>query len=221
LTPHSSIASWRLLAVPRNAGRHAPVRESEEPSGRNSYHRSRACAESPNGRHARRSRLLVDPVCRHLARRRSNPSLQDACCENDRRRHRTRSRRRASNHRYALGPLRLTLRYISGNHRVPPNAAGYAPYFRRRRPGRKSHSNDLARIPVIRRITPRRVPGVTVSEARSSYAGTMPMVSSRGRGPQRPRPRPRQPVQRRVHRVVPDRIPAPWVDTISRPDPSS
>jgi hypothetical protein len=82
------------------------------PSGRNSYHRSCACVEPSNGRHTRRGRLLVDPVCRCLARRRSNPSLQNAYCENDRRRHCTRPRWRASHHCYSLGSFRLTISYM-------------------------------------------------------------------------------------------------------------
>ncbi len=37
----------------------------------------------PSRRHPRRGRILVDPVCRCLARRRSHPSLQDAHRKND------------------------------------------------------------------------------------------------------------------------------------------
>jgi hypothetical protein len=84
-----------------------------------SYHRSYACVQPSNGRHTRRGRILVDPVCRCLARRRSNPSLQDAYCENDRRRHCARPRWRASHHCYSLGSFRLTILYVPIPSRTP------------------------------------------------------------------------------------------------------
>src|ERR1019366_10519028 len=75
------------------------------PTGRNSYHRSRACFQPSNGSHPRRGRIPIDLVHRYLACRRSNPGLQDAQGENYRRRHCTRRRWRASHHRHALGSL--------------------------------------------------------------------------------------------------------------------
>ena len=80
--------------------------------GQNSYHCSCACVQPSNGRHTRRGGLLVDPVCRCLARRRSNPGLQDADGENDRRGHCARLRWRASHYCHTLGSFRLTIRYV-------------------------------------------------------------------------------------------------------------
>ena len=55
---------------------------------------------------------------------RSNPSLQDAYCENDRRRHRPRPRWSASDHCYSLGVILADHSYVPiPNRRTVPHIA--------------------------------------------------------------------------------------------------